>query len=60
MEKVYIQSKAQNFPKLRKHKLTEQKAGHKPSKINKKKSTPRYILVKLKNTKDKGKILKAT
>lgn len=35
-----------------------QKAWHKPSKINKKKSTPGYILVKLKNTKDKGKILK--
>lgn len=60
MKKINIQIKAQNSPELRNHEFTDTGSTTYANKVNKKKSKPGYILVKLQNTKDKGKILKPT
>ena len=52
---------AENFPKMGKETFTQvQEAKRVPYKINPRRNTPRHILIKLTNIKDKEKILKAT
>ena len=52
---------AENFPKMGKETFTQvQEAKRVPYKINPRRNTPRHILIKLTNIKDKEKLLKAT
>ena len=59
-EGILEQIIAENFPKLKKETgIQVQEAQRIPLKINKKRSTPWHIIVKLANLKNKKKILKA-
>ena len=58
-ESIFEQIIAENFPNLgRETGIQIQKIERPPPKINKNCSTPRYLIVKLANSKDKEKILK--
>ena len=59
-EYLFEQIIAESFPNLgRKTGILIQEIGRSPPKINKNRSTPRHLIVKLANSKDKEKILKA-
>ena len=59
-ESVFEQIIAENFPNLgRKTGIQIQEIERSPAKINKNGSTPQQLIVKLANSKDKEKILKA-
>ena len=59
-EYVFEQIIAENFPNLGREKgIQIQEIERSPAKINKNRSTPRHLRVKLPNSKDKEKILKA-
>ena len=59
-EKIFQEIIAKNFPNMGKEPLTQiQEAQRVPYKINPRRNTPRYILIKLTKIKDKEKILKA-
>uniref|UniRef100_A0A8C0N314 L1 transposable element RRM domain-containing protein n=1 Tax=Canis lupus familiaris TaxID=9615 RepID=A0A8C0N314_CANLF len=59
-EYVFEQILAENFPNLgRETGIQIQEIERSPPKINKNRSTPRHLIVKLANSKDKEKILKA-
>ena len=59
-EYVFEQIIAENFPNLgRETGIQIQEIERSPPKINKNRSTPRHLIVKLANSKDKEKILKA-
>ena len=59
-EKIFQEITAKNFPHMGKETLTQiQEAQQEPYKINPRRKTPRYILIKLTKIKDKEKILKA-
>ena len=59
-EKVFEEIIAKNFPNMGKEPLTQiQEVQQVPYKINSRRNTPRHILIKLTNIKDKKKILKA-
>ena len=50
---------AENFPNLRKETdIQVQEAWRLPNKMNPKRSTPRHVIVKMANIKDKERILK--
>ena len=58
-EKIFQEIIAENFPNMGKEPLTQiQEAQTVPYKINPRRNTPRYILIKLTKIKDKEKILK--
>ena len=59
-ESIFEQIIAENFPNLgRETGIQIQEIERSPPKINKNHSTPRHLIVKLANSKDKEKILKA-
>ena len=59
-ESIFEQIIAENFPNLGKETgIQIQDIERFPTKINKKHSTPQHLIVKLANSKDKEKILKA-
>jgi len=59
-EKIFQEIIAENFPNMGKESLTQiQEAQQVPYKINPRRNTPRHILNKLTQIKDKEKILKA-
>ena len=59
-KKIFQEIIAENFPNMGKEPLTQiQEAQQEPYKINPRRKTPRYILIKLTKIKDKEKILKA-
>jgi len=59
-EKIFQEIIAKNLPNMGKEPLTQiQEAQQVPFKINPRRNTPRYILIKLTKIKDKEKILKA-
>ena len=60
MENVFQEIMTENFPEIEKKKPTQiQDARRVPSKMNPRKPTPRHIIIKLANTNDKKRILKA-
>ena len=59
-ESIFQQIVAENFPNLgRETGIQIQEIERSPPKINKNRSTPRHFILKLANSKDKEKILKA-
>ena len=59
-EKIFQEIIAKNVPNMGKEPLTQnQEAQRVPYKINPRRNTPRHIIIKLTNIKDKEKILKA-
>ena len=59
-ESIFDQIIAENFPNLgRETSIQIQEIERSPSKINKNHSTPWHLIVKLENSKDQEKILKA-
>ena len=60
MGNVFQEIMIENFPEIEKKKPTQiQDARRVPSKINPRKPTPGHIIIKLANTNDKKRILKA-
>ena len=59
-EKIFQEIIAENFPNMGREALTQIHEGQRvPYKIHPRRDTPRHILIKLTNIKDKEKILKA-
>ena len=58
-EKIFEEIIAENFPNMGKEPLTQIQEVRVPHKINPRRNTLRYILIKLTQIKDKEKILKA-
>ena len=60
MENLFQEIMTENFPEIEKKKPTQiQDARRVPSKMNPRRQTPRHIIIKLANTNDKVRILKA-
>nr|KAF6392626.1 hypothetical protein mPipKuh1_007815 [Pipistrellus kuhlii] len=60
MENVFQEIMTENFPEIEKKNPTQiQDACRVPSKMNPRRLAPRHIMIKLANTKDKVRILKA-
>ena len=60
-EKIFEEITVKNFPNMGKEIATQvQEAQRVPGRVNPRKNTPRYIVIKLTKIKDKEKLLKAT
>nr|KAF6374290.1 hypothetical protein mPipKuh1_009513 [Pipistrellus kuhlii] len=60
MENVFQEIMTENFPEIEKKKPTQIQDAHRvPGKMNPRRPTPRHIIIKLANTNDKIRILKA-
>ena len=60
-EKIFEEIIAENFPNMGKEIINKvQEAQRVPGRINPRRNTPRHIVIKLKKTEDRDKILKAT
>ena len=61
LEKIFEEIIAENFPNMGKEIINKvQEAQRVPGRINARRNTPRHIVIKLKKTEDRDKILKAT
>ena len=59
-EKIFEEIVVKNFPNMGKETATQVKERQRvPYRINPRRNTPRHIVIKLTNTKDKEKLLKA-
>nr|KAF6369203.1 hypothetical protein mMyoMyo1_010585 [Myotis myotis] len=60
IENLFEKIVTENFPDIGRKKLTQIQEAHRvPNKMNPKRPTPRHIIIKLANTNDKARILKA-
>ena len=60
-EKIFEEIIAENFPNIEKETVNQvQEAQRVPGRINPRKNSTRYIVIKLTKIKDRNKILKAT
>ena len=60
-DKIFEEIIAENFPDMGKEIVNQvQEAQRVPGRINSRRNTPRYIVIKLTKIKDRDKILKAT
>ena len=60
-EKIFEAIIVKNFPNMGKEIINKvQEAQRVPGRINARRNTPRHIVIKLKKTEDRDKILKAT
>ena len=60
-EKIFEEIIAEDFPNMGKEIVNQlQEAQRVPGRINSRRNTPRYIVIKLTKIKDRDKILKAT
>ena len=60
IKNLFEEIMSQNFPNLVKERHTSQEAKRVPNKMDPKRSTPRYIIIKMAKFKDKKRNLKAT
>ena len=58
MENIFAEIMAENLPNLKETDIKTQEAEKAPNKLNPNRPTPRYIIIKMANVKDKERILK--